>query len=81
MFTTTYSRQAAKTLRKIPDPYRKRIKAAIDNLPNGKDIKKLTGQTGYRMRIGDWRIIYDIHHDRLVIEVIKIGPRGEVYKH
>ena len=81
MFTKTYTRQAAKALRKIPEPYRKKILSAIAALPDGKDIKKLKGVTGYRMRISDWRIIYDIHHDQLVIEVIKIAPRGEVYKH
>ena len=80
MFKVTYSRQAIKALRKISEPDRSRIQKAIHKLPNG-DIKKLTGETGYRLRVGGWRIVYEIEHDRLIINVIKIAPRSKVYKH
>jgi len=42
--------------------------------------KKLQGRPGYRLRVGDWRVIYEIGKDRVVIIVMKIAPRGEVYK-
>ena len=42
------------------------------------DIKPLQGRGGYRLRIGDWRVIYDIAG--LVIAVERIGPRGDVYR-
>ena len=41
---------------------------------------KLQGRPGYRMRVGDWRVIYEIQKDELVIMVLTIGPRGEVYR-
>ena len=80
MFKVIYSKQAIKALRKVSEPDRSRIQKAINTLPDG-DVKKLTGETGYRLRVGGWRIVYEIEHDRLIIEVIKIAPRGKVYKH
>jgi mRNA interferase RelE/StbE len=47
--------------------------------PNN-NVKKLTGISAYRLRMGDWRIIYEIYDDRLVILVIAVAPRGGVYK-
>lgn len=41
---------------------------------------KLQGRPGYRLRVGDWRIIYEIQQDEVIILVLKIAPRGEVYK-
>jgi mRNA interferase RelE/StbE len=46
-------------------------------IPNAK---KLQGRPGYRLRIGDWRVIYEINQDEITIIVMKIAPRGEVYK-
>jgi mRNA interferase RelE/StbE len=40
----------------------------------------MTGREGYRLRIGDWRALYRIENDRLVILVVDIGPRGDIYK-
>jgi mRNA interferase RelE/StbE len=47
------------------------------SIPNAK---KLQGRPGYRLRIGDWRVIYEINKDQVVIIVMKIAPRGEVYR-
>ena len=41
---------------------------------------KLQGRPGYRLRVGDWRVIYEINKDEVVIIVMKIAPRGEVYR-
>jgi mRNA interferase RelE/StbE len=44
------------------------------------NAKKLQGREGYRLRVGDWRIIYKIQSERLIIIVLKIASRGEVYR-
>ncbi|HUU40233.1 MAG TPA: type II toxin-antitoxin system RelE/ParE family toxin [Desulfatiglandales bacterium] len=77
-------RSAAKELKKIPKPDRKRISDKIDslveNLPD-PDISKLKGNNPFhRVHIGDYRIIYEIHNDILVILIVKIGHRRDIYK-
>lgn len=47
-----------------------------DSLAN--NVKKMQGEDAYRLRVGDWRVIFDEYD--VVIEVIKIGSRGDVYK-
>lgn len=44
------------------------------------NVRKLVGLPGYRLRVGDWRVIYDVESGRLVVRVLKIGPRGGVYQ-
>ena len=44
------------------------------------NAKKLQGREGYRLRVGDWRVIYEIQNERLVIIVLKVASRGEIYK-
>lgn len=72
-----YSKQTVKFLKKQDVTTRKRIITAINNLPAG-DVKKLQGTEGYRLRVGDFRIIFDKNGDVLWIE--KIENRGQVYK-
>ncbi len=72
-----YSKQAIKFLKKQDKPTRKRIVTAINLLPAG-DVKNLQGRNSYRLRVGDYRVIFDIHGNILYIE--KIGNRGQVYK-
>ena len=72
-----YSKQAIKFLKKQDKPTVVRIINAINALPAG-DVKKLQGQSGYRLRVGDFRIIFDKNGDILYIE--KINNRGQVYK-
>jgi mRNA interferase RelE/StbE len=43
-------------------------------------VKKLTEHPGFRLRVGDWRVVYLLQNDRLVVQIIRIAPRGEVYK-
>ncbi len=53
---------------------------AIYNLPSG-DIKPLEGHKGlYRLRVGDYRIIYTIDNGKLIICVVDAGTRGDIYK-
>lgn len=72
-----YSKQAEKFLKKQDMPTRKRIINAINSLPLG-DVKKLQGVDGYRLRVGDFRIIFNKNGEVLLIE--KIDNRGQVYK-
>ncbi len=56
-----------------------RILKAIYKIPDG-DIKRLKGQNGlYRLRVGDYRIIYSMDNNRLVIMIMNIGNRGDIY--
>ena len=46
--------------------------------PNG--VEQLTGQKAYRIRVGVYRVIYEIHNQQLLIQVIRVGHRKDVYK-
>ena len=75
------SAKAAKALRKMPRATAKRIRGkigalALDPGAAGHDVVKLVGRAGYRLRVGDWRVIYDVESDWLHVRVI--GPRGDV---
>ncbi len=72
-----YSKSALRFLKKTDYSTKKRIIDAIERLPGG-DVKKLKGINGYRMRIGQYRVIYDQYGN--VIDIIDIGNRGEIYK-
>jgi len=77
-------RSPEKTLAKLPKDLRERLRQAIDYLatdPRPRGCKKLTGYARlYRVRVGDWRIVYSIEDDRLVVLVLEVGPRGSVYR-
>ena len=74
----TYSNQADDFLNKQVAKKSERIKKAIRTLPIG-DVKKLKGiKNGYRLRIGDVRVLFEKEGDK--IHVIKIDNRGDVYK-
>ena len=73
----------SKDLKKIPKKDAKRIVAAIQSLaenPRPPQSKKLSGQERYRLRLGNYRILYIIEDDELVICVVKVGNRQDVYK-
>lgn len=72
-----YSKQAIKFLKKQDTITKKRIINAINLLPAG-DVKALQGRNGYRLRVGDYRIIFDTNGNILLIEAI--GNRGQIYK-
>ena len=79
-----FTRSAAKVLRKLPKQDRKRIRDKIDsfadNLPAPVTTKMKGDNPFHRVRVGDYRIIYEIHEDTLTILVLKIGHRKEVYR-
>jgi mRNA interferase RelE/StbE len=73
-----------KTIARLPSNLRRRIRQAIDKLatdPRPRGCIRLKGQDDayYRIRVGDWRIIYFIEEGRLVVLVVDVGARGGVY--
>ncbi|MCP4427951.1 MAG: type II toxin-antitoxin system RelE/ParE family toxin [Chloroflexi bacterium] len=85
MFTVEYSKTSQKTLRRLPRNVMERILDKMDEIARNPFAKHnnatpLKGMPYHRLRVGDWRIIYEIQHERIVIFVLKIAPRGEVYK-
>lgn len=78
-FAIKIKKSAMKFIEKQDKAQQKRILRAIYNLPEG-DIKKLKGQEAYRLRVGDYRILYTIEYDVLVITVVAAGNRGQVYE-
>lgn len=73
---------AEKFITKLPKPEKERILKAIFELPNGTDIKQLKGKKSkgfYRLRVGDYRIIYSINNEKLIIYVVDAGNRGQIY--
>ena len=73
-------KQAAKYLENLNEIVQRRIYEALEGLsqnPPSGDIVKLQGQNGYRRRVGDLRIIFDISEREVI--VYKIAPRGQAY--
>jgi mRNA interferase RelE/StbE len=77
-------RKAEKALKHLNGATLERIRQAIralKNDPRPQGYKKIVGYENlYRIRVGDWRIIYAIEDDQLIILVLEIGPRGGVYR-
>jgi len=83
MLQITYSPQARKTLRRMQPKTARHILDQMEKVAESPDrrdldIKKLEGRNGYRLRVGDWRVIYTV--GGLVLAIERIGPRGDVYK-
>jgi mRNA interferase RelE/StbE len=78
------SPMAARQLRKLDAQVRRRIQAALDLLaeePRPPSATRLVGGAGeWRVRTGDYRIVYEIEDERLLILVLRIGHRREVYE-
>lgn len=83
MKTLSYSKDAAKTLRRMPRPDAQRIcrklaAYAEDPMSQRNNVKALVGSEYIRLRVGDWRIIMD--DQGTVLQVLKIGARGDIYR-
>ena len=78
MFQISYSKKAVKFLKRQDIPSQKRLIAAISRLPLEGDIKKLQGIDGYRLRVGNFRVLFNVNG--IIINIIDIGNRGQIYK-
>lgn len=80
MYSIVIKKRAKKYIDSLPQNKRIQIVSAILQLPDG-DTKKLKGHDDlFRLRVGEYRIIYSIDGSKLVIVVIDAGSRGDVYK-
>ena len=79
-----YTRDSVKAIRGMPAGVRANVLAKIAFLSTNpfaaQNVKKLVGRDGYRLRVGDWRVIYEVDAGRLVILVLAVASRGGVYK-
>lgn len=79
-----YSKKALKYLLKLQPKLQNRIRKTIRRIADGNtqglNIVAMHDVGAFRVRIGDYRVIYEIKGDELVLIVIKIGARGDVYK-
>jgi mRNA interferase RelE/StbE len=85
MHEICYSPRALKVLRRIPANLAETIRTkvvqvAADPFAPNNNAKKLQGREGYRLRVGDWRVIYKVEASQLILLVIEIGPRGAIYQ-
>ena len=79
----SYTRQALKALRKMPTDMAQRIIAKIEQYAADPDslsnnVKALKGREGFRLRVGDWRVI--MNDEGVILAVLEIGSRGSVYE-
>ncbi|MDP3009183.1 MAG: type II toxin-antitoxin system RelE/ParE family toxin [Methylococcales bacterium] len=82
-FSLSIKHRAQKMLAKIPANKQQKIIAAIYELadiPFPSGCKKLTGREAWRIRVGDYRVIYEVENERLTIFIIEIGHRREIYR-
>lgn len=83
IYAIEVTRSAAQELRKLAKVEGKLIAKAIYGLasnPRPTGVKKLVGQKVWRLRVGDYRVIYEIYDSRVLIVVLKVAHRREVYR-
>ena len=85
MYEVFYRKSAQKALLKLPSEIRVEFQQAFRLLAENPtrrdlDVKNLQGREGYRLRISQWRAIYRVEAKRLIIIVLDIGSRGDIYK-
>ncbi|AZG16921.1 MULTISPECIES: type II toxin-antitoxin system RelE family toxin [Cupriavidus] len=82
--TIDFTRQATQQLLAMPRNIAANIRAKIDLLaanpyaPN-QNVRKLAGRDAFRLRVGDWRVVYRIEAGQLVIVVLTVKSRGSAY--
>ena len=82
-FQIILPKSVQKELDRLPDDIARRILARLAGLetnPRPADVKKLKGRDAWRIRVGDYRVIYEIHDRVLQIIVITAGHRREIYR-
>ena len=81
-YSVFIERSAIKSLKKISEPFKSNITASIKQLrndPRPHGSKKLTGREAWRIRIGDYRAIYEIDDSKSAILVVVVGHRRDIY--
>jgi mRNA interferase RelE/StbE len=78
------TRSFTRALSRLPLNWQRRIvgkikDVAVNPYAPHNNVTKLQGREGYRLRIGDWRVIYELHDDRLELWALELGTRGGIY--
>lgn len=83
-YEVRYAPSALKELEKLPKKITARVRDAINDLalaPRPRGCKKLEGEEDtYRIRVGDYRVIYEVHDDLVIVLIIRIRHRKDAYK-
>jgi mRNA interferase RelE/StbE len=82
-FQVILPKSVQKELNRLPDDMASRVLARLAGLetnPRPQDVKKLKGRDAWRIRVGDYRVIYEVRDRVLQIIVIRIGHRREIYR-
>ena len=85
MWQVVIAKRAEKTLASLPKDLRERIMNEILRLKGGPyqpglDVKPLVGRPEWRLRVGGWRVLFRVYKDEIIIIVVSVSPRGDVYK-
>jgi mRNA interferase RelE/StbE len=78
-----FTRSAEKDLRRLDPPVYKRVLGGLDRLlddDRSLDVRRLTGSEHFRLRVGDWRVIFDYDRETETVLVRRILPRGRAYE-
>jgi mRNA interferase RelE/StbE len=77
------TKPAIRVLRRIPANAARLIRGKLDQLTRdpmrAPNVKRLKGRPGYRLRVGDWRVVYEADQAQRRLIVLDVGPRGSVY--
>ena len=82
MYSIKFNPKAEKQLAKLDKQIQNRILIALDRIkirPFSYDIKRLQGTPYYRLRVGEYRIILDIKQNQLIIIIVEVGHRKNIY--
>jgi len=85
VYRIVFTKQAARSLQKMPRDVANLVREklhqiALDPFASHNAVTKLQNREGYHLRVGDWRVIYDVQKEEVVILVLKVASRGEVYR-
>ncbi len=82
-YNVLIKRSAAKELEVVPLKDRRRLIARIETLaenPRPEGVQKLSGEEKYRLRQGDYRVLYEIVDEDLIVTVVRVGHRRDIYR-
>lgn len=83
VYRVKFSTDAKKGIKRLPEKIRDRVLVTIQELemnPRPHNVKKLVGSKSWRVRVGDYRIVYEIHEREIFVMVIRVAHRKDVYR-
>lgn len=85
MYTIVATKAFEKNLNRLPMNDRQRVVRKIKEVAHDpyalhRNVTKLQGRDGYRLRVGDWRVIYTLKNEQMVMLLIDVGARGGIYQ-